>query len=383
MIWSAARRAALAASARRGCRVRAGAGPGRRFAPHSRLILCVLLALAAPAWAQHDHIAVYSTEDGGGDLVLDWDFEKQVQTFPTLCAGGLCLYSTINPAFLSAEQDDAQHGLFALDEGTAVSIEIVAADSTLTLNVDGARLKQAGDGASLGAAPFHNHPSWQVVAAEGVEGDFAIAYKVRAPGSAYGDSAEYASVVTNRAQAQPTPCPDVLCPGDCDDDGEATVAELVEAVELALADGSIESCRVLDASADAAITVDELVRAVAASLDGCPAQLPATLAEIQSTIFTPTCAITTCHNAAAAAGDLVLAAGASHAELVGVAPDIAAAGDAGLLRVTAGDPDSSFLYRKLVGPRPEWGSRMPLNGACMPVEQLDQIRRWIVAGALP
>jgi len=353
---------------------------GFRSAPLAALLL---LALALPAAAQHDHVSVYATAAGGGELVLDWDFDKQIQTFPTLCAGGLCLYSTINPAFLSAEQDDPERNLFALDEGTTVSIEIVSADAVVTLNVDGARLKQPGDTASLGPAPFHNHPSWQVVAAEGVVGDFDISYRVRAPGTAYGDSIAYASVVSNRPQAQPTPCADVLCAGDCDDDGEATIGEVVDAVQLSLDAGSIESCRRLDGDADGALSVDELVRAALSQLEGCPERLPATLADVQATLFTPTCAITTCHNDTSAAGDLALTAATSHAELVGVVPDIAAAADAGLLRVTAGDPDASFLYRKLVGPRPEWGSRMPLNGACLPVEQLDQIRRWITAGAQP
>jgi hypothetical protein len=344
------------------------------------LALAALLLAGGSARAQHDHVDVYSSEPGGGALVLDWDFDKRIQVFETFCAAGLCLYGTINPALLAPEEDDAERGLYALEDGTRVSIEIVAADAALTLNVDGVRLRGPGDSALLGTMPnIHNHPSWQLVVPEGTVGEYAISYKVRAD-SGYADSQVAASLVSNVPQAVEVPCPASPCPGDCDDDGETRAAEIADAVEIALAGASVAGCPSMDRNADGVITIDEMVDAVDVHVRGCPERLPATLLGVQGFVFA-SCAIPTCHDSVSATGNLVLAAGVAHGELVGVAPDVAAARDAGLLRVVPGDPDSSFLYRKLVGPRPEWGSRMPLDAECLLPEQLDQVRRWILAGA--
>ncbi len=210
-------------------------------------------------------------------------------------------------------------------------------------------------------------------------GEYLIRYKLRSGSDAHADSPVYTSVITNEEQKLEPPCPTSPCPGDCDDDGEATEADMRAGVEVALSGGSVAACRSMDAGVDGVITVDEMVAAVGVFLDGCPLRAEATLAAVQQQIFSPSCAITTCHNAASASGDLALTPDLAEAELINVAPDVAAAADAGLLRVTPGDPDQSLLYRKLVGPRPEWGSRMPLNGACLPPEQLDLVRRWILA----
>jgi len=108
----------------------------------------------------------------------------------------------------------------------------------------------------------------------------------------------------------------------------------------------------------------------------------ATFATIQKKVFDATCATPTCHGAAAAAGGLNLAAGAAYGNLVGVAAANPAAAAAGALRVAPGDPDHSFLLRKLLGQiAPAEGSRMPLVGTPPSAANLDLIRRWIAAGA--
>lgn len=350
-----------------------------RRVPHW-LVVAVVVLSAATARAQHDHIAIFSSEPGGGELVLDWDFDKDIRAFETLCAAGLCLYSTINPAFLAPEDDEAERGLFALDGGTRVSVEIVAADGALTLNVDGVRLRNPGESALLGTTPgIHSHPSWQLVVPEGQVGDYAISYKVKAD-RLYAESDVYGTLVTNRPQVQEPPCQAWPCPADCDDDGEPSPADVAEAVRIALAGAAIDGCRAMDRNGDGVLTIDEMVDGVGVMLAGCPERLPATMLGVQGFVFA-SCAIPTCHDSASAAGNLVLSAGQAHGELVGVPPDVATARDAGLLRVVPGDADMSFLYRKLVGPRPEWGSRMPLDAACLLPEQIDQVRRWIEAGA--
>ena len=94
------------------------------------------------------------------------------------------------------------------------------------------------------------------------------------------------------------------------------------------------------------------------------ATVPAMLDEIQRTIFSPRCAIPTCHDANGQVGNLVLdTAHNSYAQLVGVAPNIDAAHAAGFLRVDPGHPENSFLLVKLQGPPPGEGRRMPEVGA--------------------
>ena len=349
----------------------------------ARWMIAAILVAPSAALAQHEHMDIYSTAPGGGDLVLVYDFNKTVDTFQVFCAGGLCLYSTINPAFMAPDAGDDANGHYRLLDGTQVSVVIVDADSKVTLNVDGHRLKNADDTAVLGVMPpIHNHPSWQLVAPEGETGMYPIAYKLHADVGAYGDSPEYHQLLSNLPQAVPTPCPAYPCGGDCDRNGDPTEDEMKAAVELALTGSGVGDCVSVDANGDGVVTVEELVAAELQRIDGCPAPQPATFADIQQTLFSPTCATTTCHDPASKSGNLVLRPDVSYSQLVGVTPQVQAAADAGLLRVTAGDPDRSLLYQKLVGPRPEWGSRMPLNLPCLPPEQIDQVRRWIEQGAV-
>jgi hypothetical protein len=78
----------------------------------------------------------------------------------------------------------------------------------------------------------------------------------------------------------------------------------------------------------------------------------------------------------------VLLPGAAYANLVGVPPANPDAAAAGLLRVAPGDPERSFLLRKLEGRlAPGEGEMMPRVGGRLPVSRIDLIRRWIAAGA--
>jgi hypothetical protein len=64
------------------------------------------------------------------------------------------------------------------------------------------------------------------------------------------------------------------CPGDCDEDGQVAITDLVIAVGIALDGRSPIACPAIDVNVDARVTVDELVRAVSAALTGCPPALP-------------------------------------------------------------------------------------------------------------
>lgn len=364
----------------------------------------IVLLAAAPgsACVGANCMLIGSTADGGGALTIDWDFAARgvLQTFRALCAGGDCLYSTIDPGFMAV--DDAPHaGFFTLAAGTAVSLEIVAIDEAAALKINGVALAHPGDRAPLGrAGTLHVHPTWQLTVADGVTGDFPLSFTLTTDSPRYAGSAVFTVTLTNRpppptatptvgAPRTPTPTPTAApaaCAGDCDGNGVVTVAELIAGVASVL--GGSRPCAALDRDGDGVAIVGEMIAAVSALLAGCPAaptptETPApTLADIQRTIFAPRCAIAACHDRAVASGGLVLSdAGTSHDALVGVAPSVEAARLAGLQRVDPGDPDNSFLLVKLEGPPPGQGQRMPLTGDPLTPSEIDLIRAWILAGA--
>jgi hypothetical protein len=69
-------------------------------------------------------------------------------------------------------------------------------------------------------------------------------------------------------EASITPTP-IACVGDCNDDGRVTVDELVRAVNIALGNSFVSTCRQVDPSGDGQVTVDEILQAVNAALTGC------------------------------------------------------------------------------------------------------------------
>jgi hypothetical protein len=104
-----------------------------------------------------------------------------------------------------------------------------------------------------------------------------------------------------------------------------------------------------------------------------------TLAEIQQSIFTPTCALPTCHDAATHFEDLNLTDGVSASQLVGV-PAV----EATMPRVDPGHPENSFLLVKVQGKPPTGqGEQMPLTGGPLTADQIELVRNWILQGAKP
>jgi len=347
-------------------------------------------------------MTIWSTEEGGGALTISWDFvhRQQIQTFKSFCAAGQCLYSTIDPGFMTpgGTPPDGDH---SLADGTVVSIEIVAIDAAVTLKVNSTKLTQPGESAELTppAPDLHTHPAWQLFLPQGQTGTYPLSFKLTTDSARYAESPVYAVVLANLptpTPAAPTPTltPSMTstparpaCAGDCNDDGAVTINELVLGVASAL-DGT-DRCPACDRDGDGMVTIGELVSAVNAALDGCPATPTATatpgatLDDIQRTIFTGRCALPTCHVAQSPAGNLILEAGQSYAQLVGVPPDVSTARDAGLLRVDPGHAENSFLLIKLEGPPPDEGSRMPLTGGTLTEAEIQRVRDWIAQGAHP
>jgi hypothetical protein len=96
-------------------------------------------------------------------------------------------------------------------------------------------------------------------------------------------------------------------------------------------------------------------------------------------VFKTSCALSSCHSTFARKGELVLEAEAlSYRSLVG--KDAALAEAKPMLRVKPGDPDNSFLMKKLRGEGP--GDPMPQAGDALPQPVIDMVRDWIARGAL-
>jgi methionine-rich copper-binding protein CopC len=112
------------------------------------------------------------------------------------------------------------------------------------------------------------------------------------------------------------------------------------------------------------------------STGGTP-PLTADFTSIQANVFTPIC--TKCHIGAGAPQGLQLDAAHSYSLLVGVP----SAEQPNLLRVKAGDPDNSYIIRKLEGGPGIVGVQMPADGPpYLPQATINVIRSWITNGAM-
>lgn len=107
------------------------------------------------------------------------------------------------------------------------------------------------------------------------------------------------------------------------------------------------------------------------------------LADVQAEVFDVGCTVQSCHSSTTRAGDLVLEAGKSRAELVDVPAVQARAAAEGMRRVVPGDPEASFLLLKCTAPlAADYGEVMPWGNADgLGAEELELLRGWIAAGA--
>jgi hypothetical protein len=121
------------------------------------------------------------------------------------------------------------------------------------------------------------------------------------------------------------------------------------------------------------------------SITGPTPNLSPSFNSIQQTIFNASdssgrLACVGCHTdqGRVPAGNLVLTEGRSYQQLVGRA----STGKPGATLVILGDPDNSYLVKKLEGASDIAGLRMPRNnGPFLTEGQMRVIRRWIAEGA--
>jgi hypothetical protein len=114
-------------------------------------------------------------------------------------------------------------------------------------------------------------------------------------------------------------------------------------------------------------------------VDGPCTGVTGTWDQIQRQILSPRCAVPTCHAAAQPPHDLSLQPAEAYANLINVP---ASNSNEGLVRVLPGDPDHSFLVRKLRGILDLGeGDRMPRGGPYLDAASLQLVTDWITAGA--
>lgn len=102
-----------------------------------------------------------------------------------------------------------------------------------------------------------------------------------------------------------------------------------------------------------------------------------TFTRIQTEIFSPICAQAGCHDAQTRESDQVLAAGFAYANIVGRR----SLENSSLNRIEPGDPERSYLVKKIRGDADIVGERMPRVGGPLRQEQIDGIIGWVRGGA--
>ena len=104
-----------------------------------------------------------------------------------------------------------------------------------------------------------------------------------------------------------------------------------------------------------------------------------TLTQLQTTIFTPRCAVCHTGNGTQLPGVMNLtSAAASFASLV----NVTSLENPALKRVLPGQPNDSYIVHKLEGTDIGTTSRMPLGGPFLDQPTIDTVRTWITQGAL-
>lgn len=161
---------------------------------------------APDGWGQHDDhfdIRIGSTGDGGGALVADYDFSREVPVGSPACiggsgddcSGGLVLRSAEDPGFAPQEDADPTGSIYPLVAGTRVHLEVTSKSPEASLFIAGTSLAAVGDSVLLGEAleGLHLHGNWQVVLPGGVEpeDDYFFGFKLTSDSSRYSDSQEF------------------------------------------------------------------------------------------------------------------------------------------------------------------------------------------------
>ncbi|MEW6363580.1 MAG: hypothetical protein AB1714_02955 [Acidobacteriota bacterium] len=138
--------------------------------------------------------------------------------------------------------------------------------------------------------------------------------------------------------------------------------------------GLFAVCSVIIACAGSGVGLDENGNPPGPG-GGLPVAFDPTFANIQQQVFTPIC--TACHAGAGAPQGLML----DEAHSYDMLRNVPSAEKPDLYRVLPGDPNSSYLVRKLEGGPDIVGAQMPLGRTPLSQPTINAIRVWIAKGA--
>ena len=115
-----------------------------------------------------------------------------------------------------------------------------------------------------------------------------------------------------------------------------------------------------------------------ASLVEADSSSAATLGNIQSRIFDTNCALSGCHAGANPQLGMSLEDGLAFGSIVNVQSQEVS----GMMRVNPGNPEQSYLLKKVRGDADIVAAQMPLGRSALSDEDVELIRQWIADGAL-
>jgi hypothetical protein len=176
-------------------------------------VLAALLTHAPAGRALAHHVVdfiVTSNAEGGGQLLVSYDFRSVVPVSFNFALGDASVYSGTNPGFDTADGDEFFPGTTVpypiFPPGVPIHVVLVDNDGGRTaMKINGQTLVNPGDAGLVGvsgASPpgdLHRHPEWQLLLTSppGTFGEARIAFRVMAPASSYGESVTYALVLSN------------------------------------------------------------------------------------------------------------------------------------------------------------------------------------------
>jgi hypothetical protein len=164
------------------------------------LVPLVLLSGVALAQVDESDMTIASTRDGGGRLVVEFDFSTVVRTAFAGSVGPLRTYSGTDPGF-AARGESRAGGPYALRPETEIRVELLANDpARVVLKVRDVVLAHPGEVATLGVARrLHHHPEFQLLldADAGVFGESTLSFRLTTPSPRYAASRAYVLTVSN------------------------------------------------------------------------------------------------------------------------------------------------------------------------------------------
>lgn len=153
----------------------------------------------------HSDILIGATAEGAGALVVDYhdaeepigvSFSNCIGGDGATCAGGVVLYSAEDPGFGPVEDAEPEEGVFPLEEGTEVSIEITAIDDGASLFISDTTLDAVGESAPIGTAieGLHVHGEWRLLVPGGEEplAEYAVEFMLTTTSGLYQASEAFA-----------------------------------------------------------------------------------------------------------------------------------------------------------------------------------------------